>query len=153
VTAATRGVGPSLFGHPPGAVDGVERYPVIVELATVARWHQEVFKRFWRRRSSSGRPGRPGLNVEVVKLIRRMPQANVTWGAPRIRNELAMLGIEVAVSTVAKYMPRRRKPPSPTWRAFLENHLRDLVAIDFFDGGGGPRTDLRLRAGSSGAAT
>ena len=76
--------------------------------------------------------GRPGLGREVVSLIRRMAQGNVTWGAPRIRNELAKLGIEVAVSTVAKYMPRRRMPPSPTWRAFLENHLKDLVALDFF---------------------
>ncbi len=56
----------------------------------------------------------------------------MTWGAPRIRNELAKLGIEVATSTVAKYMPQRREPPSQTWRAFLENHLRDLVALDFF---------------------
>ncbi len=61
-----------------------------------------------------------------------MAQANATWGAPRIRNELAMLGIDVAVSTVARYMPRRRGPPSRTWRAFLENHMRDLVALDFF---------------------
>jgi len=61
-----------------------------------------------------------------------MAQVNVTWGAPRIGNELAKLGIEVAVSTVAKYMRRRRKPPSQTWRAFLENHLKDLVALDFF---------------------
>jgi transposase InsO family protein len=68
----------------------------------------------------------------VVRLIRLMARANVTWGAPRIRNELAKIGIEVAVSTVAKYMPRRRKPSSPTWRAFLENHLKDLVALDFF---------------------
>jgi putative transposase len=72
------------------------------------------------------------LDREVVRLIRVMAQANVTWGAPRIRNELAKVGIEVAVSTVAKYMPRRRKPPSPTWRAFLENHLKDLVALDVF---------------------
>ena len=43
-----------------------------------------------------------------------------------------MLGIEVVVSTVAKYMPRGRKPPWATWRAFLDNHLRDAVAIDFF---------------------
>ena len=104
----------------------------IVEPATVVRWHRLGFKRFWRRRSWPGCPGRPGLDREVVGLIRRMARANVTWGAPRIRNELAMLGIEVAVSTVAKYMPRRRKPPSATWRAFLDNHLRDLVAIDFF---------------------
>jgi transposase InsO family protein len=61
-----------------------------------------------------------------------MAQANATWGAPRIRNELAKLGIDIAVSTVARYMPRRRRPPSPTWRAFLENHLKDLVAVDFF---------------------
>ncbi len=104
----------------------------IVEPATVIRWHREGFRRFWRRKSRPGRLGRPGLDREVVSLILRMSQANVTWGAPRIRNELAKLGIELAISTVAKYMPRRRKPPSQTWRAFLENHLRDLVALDFF---------------------
>ena len=62
-----------------------------------------------------------------------MSQANVTWGAPRIRNELAMVGIEVAVSTVAKYMPRRRKPPSPTWRAFLQNLLVATIRSDILD--------------------
>ena len=61
-----------------------------------------------------------------------MSKSNVTWGAPRIRNELAKLGIEVAVSTVARYMMRERKPTSPSWRAFLDNHVKDLVAIDFF---------------------
>jgi transposase InsO family protein len=58
-----------------------------------------------------------------------MSRANVTWGAPRIRNEL---GIEVAVSTVARYLVKQRKPSSPSWRAFLDNHVKDLVAIDFF---------------------
>ena len=104
----------------------------IVEPATVIRWHREGFRRFWKRRSRPRHRGRPGLDREVVRLIRRMAQANVTWGAPRIGNELAKLGIELAVSTVAKYIPRRRKPPSQTWRAFLENHLKDLVALDFF---------------------
>jgi len=56
----------------------------------------------------------------------------VTWGAPRIRNELAKLGIEIATSTVARYMVKQRKPPSPSWRAFLDIHVKDLVAIDFF---------------------
>ena len=102
----------------------------IVQPSTVVRWHREGFRRFWSRRSR--RPGRPGLNRELVCLIRRMAKANMTWGAPRIRNELAKLGIEVAVSTVAKYMPRGREPASPTWRAFLNNHLRELVALDFF---------------------
>ena len=105
----------------------------IVEPATVVRWHRQGFKRFWVRKSRSGRgSGRPGLDRMTVNLIRRMARANVTWGAPRIRNELAKLGIELAVSTVAKYMPRRRKPASPTWRAFLDNHLKDLVGLDFF---------------------
>ncbi len=61
-----------------------------------------------------------------------MAGSNVTWGAPRLRNELAKLGIDVAESTVARYMDRRRKPSSPSWRAFLDNHVKDLVAIDFF---------------------
>jgi len=56
----------------------------------------------------------------------------VTRGAPRIRNELAKLGIDIAESTVARFMERERKPPSPSWRAFLDNHVKDLVAVDFF---------------------
>jgi hypothetical protein len=60
-----------------------------------------------------------------------MAAANL-WGAPRIHGELLKLGIQVSEATVSKYMPRRRKPPSPTWRAFLDNHVRDLVSMDFF---------------------
>ena len=105
----------------------------IVQPATVIRWHREGFRRFWNRRSKAGhRGGRPALDRELVDLIRKMSRSNVTWGAPRIRNELAKLGIEVALSSVARYMVRERKPPSPTWRAFLDNHVKDLVAIDFF---------------------
>jgi hypothetical protein len=61
-----------------------------------------------------------------------MSKANVTWRAPRIRNELTKIGIEVSHSTVARYMARHPKPPSPTWRAFLDNHVKELVSIDFF---------------------
>jgi putative transposase len=53
-------------------------------------------------------------------------------GAPRIHGELLKLGIEVSDRTVSRLMPRRRKPPSQPWRAFLDNHLQDLVSIDFF---------------------
>jgi transposase InsO family protein len=65
-------------------------------------------------------------------LIRKMSDANPTWGSPRIVGELRELGIEVAKSTVAKYRVRRLKLPSPTWRTFLANHATDLIAIDFF---------------------
>ena len=61
-----------------------------------------------------------------------MSQANPLWGAPRIHGELLKLGIEVAQSTVAKYLPRQRKPPSQTWRAFLTNHISQMASIDFF---------------------
>jgi transposase InsO family protein len=54
------------------------------------------------------------------------------WGALRIHGELLKLGIDLSETTVAKYMIRHPKPPSPTWRAFLDNHLKDLVSIDFF---------------------
>ncbi len=61
-----------------------------------------------------------------------MSLANPFWGAPRIHGELLKLGIEISETTVAKYMPRSRRPPSQSWRAFLDNHLKDLVSIDFF---------------------
>ena len=49
-----------------------------------------------------------------------------------MHGELQKLGIEIAQATVSKYLARRRPPPSPTWRTFLDNHLRSLVAVDFF---------------------
>jgi putative transposase len=84
------------------------------------------------RLSQRGTPGRPALAKEVRDLIRQMWQANPTWGSPRIVGELQKLGIEVAKSTVEKYRPRPKKPPSPTWKTFLKNHVQDLVALDFF---------------------
>ena len=61
-----------------------------------------------------------------------MSEANTGWGSPRIVGELRKLGIDVAKSTVEKYRVRPKKPPSPTWKAFLKNYVRDLVSIDFF---------------------
>ena len=105
---------------------------VLVQPATVVRWHREGFRRFWCRRSPR-RPGRPGLDPAIRALIRRMANANPLWGAPRIHGELLKLGIAVSERTVSRYLPRTaRTPPSQTWRAFLANHLGDLVSIDFF---------------------
>jgi len=60
-----------------------------------------------------------------------MSTANPLWGAPRIHGELLKLGIQISQAAVAKYMVRPRKPPSQTWRTFLENHVKVLVATDF----------------------
>src|SRR5471030_1254108 len=79
---------------------------VIIQPATIVRWHRMGFRLYWRWRS---RPlgGRPKVPLEVRQLIREMSLTNRLWGAPRIHGELLKLGIEVAQSTVAKYMARR----------------------------------------------
>ena len=61
-----------------------------------------------------------------------MSRNNPLWGAPRIHGELLKLGIEITEPTVAKYMLRRSKPPSQTWRTFLDNHVKNMVSVDFF---------------------
>jgi len=61
-----------------------------------------------------------------------MLKSNPSWRSPRIRSELRKLGINVANSTVEKYMVRRCKPPSRAWRAFLAGHVKELVPLDFF---------------------
>ena len=104
----------------------------IVQPETVIQWHRQGFKLYWRWKSRARKSGRPPIEREIRDLIRRMSRENPTWGAPRIVSELALLGHAVAEQTVSKYMVRTRKPPSPTWRTFLDNHVPDIAACDFF---------------------
>lgn len=104
---------------------------LIVQPDTVARWHREGFKLFWRWKSRAKR-GRPSIEAEIRALIKQMSRENPSWGVPRIQSELALLGHVVSEATVRKYRVRPQKPPSQTWRTFLDNHLTDIVAIDFF---------------------
>jgi transposase InsO family protein len=76
--------------------------------------------------------GRPQIDTELRALIRRMSMENPLWGAPRIHGELLKLGFEVAQSSVAKYMVKRRGPPGQGWRTFLRNHAPDIAAMDLF---------------------
>ena len=106
---------------------------VIVRADTVVRWHRRAFRWYWDRKSRASRAvGRPTIAPDVIALIGQMAMANPLWGAPRIHGELGKLGIVVAPSTVAIYLPKHRKPPSLTWRAFLGEHAAELAAIDFF---------------------
>ena len=105
---------------------------VIVEPDTVVRWHQLGFRLYWRWKSRRGKPGRPKIAAEIRELIRRMSVENPLWGTPRIQSELTLLGRDVSKATIDKYRVRHRKPPSQTWRTFLNNHAKDIVAIDFF---------------------
>jgi transposase InsO family protein len=103
----------------------------VVRPETVGRWHRTGFRLYWRWKSRS-RGGRPKIEAELRALIRRMNRENPLWGAPRIHGELLKVGFEVAQSTVAKYMVKRRGPPSQEWRTFLHNHAPDIAAMDMF---------------------
>jgi transposase InsO family protein len=95
------------------------------------RWHRAGFRCYWRWKSNS-RAGRPRIEIELRTLIRQMSTENQLWGAPRIHGELLKLGFSVSQSSVAKYMVKRRGPPSQGWRTFLRNHTPDIAAMDLF---------------------
>jgi transposase InsO family protein len=101
----------------------------IVQPETLVRWHRAGFRCYWRWKSRP-RGGRPQIDTELRALIRQMSTENQLWGAPRIHGELLKLGFEVAQSSVAKYMVKRRGPPSQGWRTFLHNHAPDIAAMD-----------------------
>src|SRR3981081_3155111 len=103
----------------------------VVRPETLVRWHRAGFRCYWHWKS---RPqgGRPQIDTELRALIRRMSVENPLWGAPRIHGELLKLRFAVAQSSVAKYMVKRRGPPSQEWRTFLRNHAPDIAAMDLF---------------------
>jgi transposase InsO family protein len=104
---------------------------VIVQPETVIGWHRRGFRAYWRWKSRQV-GGRPRIDSEIRALIRRMSRENPLWGAPRIHGELLMLGIEVAESTVGRYMVRYRRPPSQGWKTFLRNHAVGIASLDLF---------------------
>src|ERR1700730_17415963 len=112
-------------------------FPPILKVLTISwpetlvRWHKAGFRCYWRWKSRR-RGGRPQIDTELRALIRLMSLENPLWGAPRIHGELLKLGFAVAQSSVAKYMVKRRGPPSQGWRTFLRNHAQDIAAMDLF---------------------
>jgi transposase InsO family protein len=107
---------------------------MIVQPDTLLRWHREIFRRVWKRRSNrKGKRGRPPLAEDVVALIQSMARDNQTWGAERIRGELLKLGLQVAKSTIQRYINEVRSPLThkQTWATFLRNHAKEIWAVDF----------------------
>src|SRR5205814_9487751 len=117
----------SLYRMAPGVLDALK----IIRPETLLRWHRAGFRAFWRWKSRP-RGGRPSIPVDIRCLIREMSVANPLWGAPRIHGELLKLGIDVGQTTVAKYMARRRQPPSQGWKTFLRNHADGIASMDLF---------------------
>ena len=94
---------------------------MIFQPETVIGWQRAGFRLFWRWKSRP-RGGRPRKDAALIQLIRRMWSVNPTWGSPRIRDELAKLGLQASTATIRKYRPRSRRQPSQSWRTFLQNH-------------------------------
>jgi transposase InsO family protein len=116
-----------LYRLSPNVLDALK----ILKPETIIRWHRAGFCAYWRWKS---RPlgGRPKTSADIRGLIHEMSMANPLWGAPRIHGELLKLGINVGQTSVAKYMARRRGPPSQGWKTFLRNHADGIASMDIF---------------------
>jgi putative transposase len=108
---------------------------VVVQPATLIRWHRQGFRLFWRWTS---RHGRLPIPAALQALIRQMARENPSWGQERIANELLLkLGLRVSPRTVRKYLPKRLDrgrgghASSQRWRTFVRNHVQAIVACDF----------------------
>ena len=101
----------------------------VVSPETVIAWHRKGYNYFWTKKVKP--VGRPKIKFEWQNLIKKMATEN-GWGASRIHGELLKLGIKVSEMTILRYMPKNYKPPKQTWKNFINNHLHETVAIDFF---------------------
>lgn len=104
---------------------------IIVRPETVVSWHRKGGRLFWSWISRRKGIGRPEAGREIRDLIRKMAAANPLWGAPGIHGELLKLGIQISERSVSRLLPKNRKPPSQTWKTFLDNHADHLVSMDF----------------------
>jgi transposase InsO family protein len=104
----------------------------IVQPETLLRWHRELFRLYWKRRSKAS-SHKPKVAAETIALIREMARANPLWGAERIRGELLKLGIRVCKRTIQKYMRtvRSHQPRGQTWATFLHTRAAEIWACDF----------------------
>jgi putative transposase len=105
---------------------------LIIQPETLLRWHRELFRLYWKRRSKAS-SYKPRVAVETIAFIREMARENRLWGAERIRGELLKLGIRVCKRTIQKYMRtvRTPRPRGQKWATFLHNHAAQIWACDF----------------------
>jgi len=104
----------------------------IVQPETLLRWHRELFRLYWKRKSKAA-SRKPKVAEETITLIRQMAKENRLWGAERIRGELLKLGLRVCKRTIQKYMRtvRTHQPQSQKWSTFLRTHAAQIWACDF----------------------
>ena len=108
---------------------------LIVQPVTLLRWHRELFRLYWKRKSKTA-AHTPKVAADTIALIRQMAKDNRLWGAERIRGELLKLGLRACKRTIQKYMRGvRTKPPrGQKWSTFLRNHSAGIWACDALSG-------------------
>ena len=110
---------------------------LIVTPGTLLRWHRDLLRFRWARRSRRGRPGRPPTHRRIKALVLRLTRENPSWGYRRIHGELAGLSISVAPSTVWEILrnagidPTPGRDCGPSWASFLRNQAQAILAADF----------------------
>jgi putative transposase len=102
----------------------------IVQPETLLRWHRELFKSFWQKKSGT-KPHPRQISDETIALIRQVANENRLWGAERIRGELLKLGLKIAKRTIRKYLPKDHHPSGQTWATFLQTHAEAVFVCDF----------------------
>jgi len=108
------------------------RHVVIVQPATVVRWHRTAWRRYWTWRSRGPRHGRPRIDTEVIELIRGMTRKNPRWGHMRVLGELRKLGFHVSLQTFRRYRRDAPRDSGGSWHTFLANYRPQIWASDFF---------------------
>ena len=104
----------------------------LVQPETLLRWHRELFRVFWKRKSKAS-SNKPRISPETISLIKEIAANNRLWGAERIRGELLKLDIRVSKRTIQKYMKhiRPKRTRGQSWKTFLRNHAAEVWACDF----------------------
>src|SRR5436309_5799543 len=108
---------------------------VLVEPATLLRWHRELVRRRWSFPTRP--PGRPPMVSQARQLVLRLASENPSWGYKRIHGELTGLGFTLSPSTVWNILRRHGIEPVPgrarlSWREFLHQQAASIVECDFF---------------------
>jgi transposase len=111
----------------------------IVTPGTILRWHRDIVRRRWSRRSRRGRSGRPATHRAVRSVVLRRARENESWGYRRVHGELAGLGITVAPSTVWQILKNAGIDPAPRregpgWAEFVRSQAQGILALDFTAG-------------------
>ncbi|MCX4834447.1 integrase core domain-containing protein [Streptomyces sp. NBC_01016] len=116
----------------------LRRLRLLVSPDTILRWHRDLLKNHHARASAKRRPGRPRTHASIRRLVLRLAAENPTWGYRRVHGELALLGVQVAPSTVWEILKTAGIAPTPqrttvTWASFLSSQAQAILAMDFIE--------------------